>query len=421
MVYRKIFQNYNFLKLWGAQLSSQLAANFLNFALIIRVFNLAAGTRYANIAVSLLILSFGVPSIFFAIFAGSIIDHLDRKKVLVLTNVLRALLVLLFLLPIVETNLLAVYLTIFTVATITQFFIPAEAATLPLVVEDKDDLLPANSLFVFTLYGSFVVGYSLAGPVVSRFGQSAAYWVTFAAFILAATLSAFLPRFKSHKALTKISALLVKVWHELGKNTHEIFSSKKLSFPILQLTVSQAMVGVIIVLAPALSLLILGKSLQDASFGLIVPAGVGMVGGAIVIGQFFKHASKIKMIISGLFAASILLLLFGLSKKIFPAEILPIAIALIALGLGFVNALISVSAQTLLQLNSTDATRGRIFGALNMMVNIAATLPVLLAGITADLISPSSVLLLSSLLIFVYGLYQVITFSKGAEKGLTEA
>lgn len=421
MVYRKILRNFNFLKLWGAQLSSQLAANFLNFALIIRVFNLAAGTRYANLAVSFLILSFGVPSIFFAIFAGSIIDHLDRKKVLVLTNILRALLVLLFLLPIVETNLLAVYLTIFTVATITQFFIPAEAATLPLVVMDKDDLLPANSLFVFTLYGSFVVGYSLAGPVVSKFGQSSAYYVTFAAFILAATLSAFLPRFKSHKAAIKTSQMVKKVWHELGKNTHEIFSSKKLSFPILQLTVSQAMVGVIIVLAPALSLLILGKSLQDSSLSLIVPAGIGMVGGAIVIGQFFKHASKIKMIISGLFAASVLLLLFGLSKKIFPAEILSLAITLIALGLGFVNALISVSAQTLLQLNSTDATRGRIFGALNMMVNIAATVPVLLAGITADLISPSSVLLLSSLLIFAYGVYQVISFSRGVEKGLTEA
>lgn len=420
MVYHKILRNYNFLKLWGAQLSSQLAANFLNFALIIRVFDLAEGTRYANVSVSLLVLSFGVPSIFFAIFAGSIIDHLDRKKVLVLTNICRALLVLLFLIPTIETNLIAIYLTIFVIATTTQFFVPAEAAALPQLVS-KDDLVPANSLFVFTLYASFVVGYGLAGPVISKFGQNSAYWVTFTLFLLAGGLSLLLPRIKGHKGDLALPGVVRRAWRNIGRHTHEIFSSTKLTYPILQLTISQAMVGVIIVLAPALSVYFLNESLRSASTVLIIPAGIGMVGGAILIGQFFRKFNKVKMIIIGLFVAASLLLLFAAAKEILPGSVLPKVIAMVALGLGFVNALISVAAQTLLQLNSTNETRGRIFGALNMMVNIAATLPVLLAGITADLVSPASVLLLMAVLLLLYAIYQIINFQKLATEGLTEA
>ncbi len=135
MGYRSLLKNWNFDKLWGAQLFSQLAANILNFALVIRVYDLAAGTRYANVAVSLLILSFGIPSIFFAVFAGALTDHLDRKKVLVLTNILRAGLVLLFFF--VEKNLIMVYGLIFVISTITQFFVPAEGSALPNVVEKR--------------------------------------------------------------------------------------------------------------------------------------------------------------------------------------------------------------------------------------------------------------------------------------------
>ena len=96
-MYSKLLRNPDFLKIWIAQIVSQLATNLLNFALIIRVYELAANTRYANIAVSLLILAFGIPSIVFAVLAGAYVDHWDRKKVLIVTNIVRAVLVLGFL------------------------------------------------------------------------------------------------------------------------------------------------------------------------------------------------------------------------------------------------------------------------------------------------------------------------------------
>lgn len=412
MVYRSLFRNFNFLKLWGSQLASQIAANLLNFALIIRVYELAQGTRYANIAVSLLILSFGIPSIFFAVFAGAYIDHLDRKKVMVVSNLLRAALVLLFLVGPLEQNLLAVYGLIFIISTISQFFIPAEGAALPVVVK-KSDLVSANSLFIFTIYASFLLGYSLAGPIVSFFGSNAAYYITSAAFIFAAALSALLPSLrataKSHEALL---ILAHKVAKNLRTNLQKILRSPKLLFPIMQLTIAEAMTNVVIVLAPALSVLLLHRSLSQSAYILMIPAGVGMVVGAVLMGQLFRDSNKARLISIGLFSASLCLILFGLLDRIAPAKLLVPLVALAALGLGFVNALVSISAQTILQLNSTDETRGQIFGALNMMINIAATLPVLLAGITADLVSPTTVLVAAGILIFVYAVFQQKYFKK---------
>ena len=67
-------------------------------------------------------------------------------------------------------------------------------------------------------------------------------------------------------------------WLKIGRL---IRSRRQLSFPILQLTVSQAMVGVVLALAPALSLAVLHRPLQDASQFLIIPAGYRDGGGGI--------------------------------------------------------------------------------------------------------------------------------------------
>jgi MFS family permease len=85
-----------------------------------------------------------------------------------------------------------------------------------------------------------------------------------------------------------------------------------------------------------------------------------------------------------------------------------IAVAVLVLILGLMNGLISIASQTILQEHTTDETRGKVFGALNMMVNIAATLPILFAGILADLVGVSEVITFLGLLLLVFALAQVL-------------
>ncbi len=408
-MYSELLKNPNFLKIWIAQLTSQLAANLLNFALIIRVYDLAAQTQYANIAVSLLILAFGIPSIIFAVLAGAYVDHWDRKKVLIITNIARAVLVLSFLFT--SSNLIFIYLTVFAISIFSQFFTPAEGAALPKLV-NKSEFLSANSLFLFTLYGSFVVGYSLAGPLVAIGGQDSVYWVASVAFAVAAILCIGLPSLRAESLPKKLSEVNSEVFSTIRVNFKRIITNPKLIFPILNLTISQAMLGVISVLAPAIAFLVFNQSLANVSYKLIVPAAVGMILGAIMVGRVFKNVNKSRVIDIGILSAAALLICLSFVPALNGLKFFGLIVAAISLFLGVANGLVSVSAQTLVQLNSTDEARGKIFGTLNMMMNLAAIVPVFLAGITADLVSPLSVLTISGVLIGIFGVYQHYTFTK---------
>ncbi len=392
-----LVKNGNFSRLWAAQALSQIAQNLLNFALIIRVFDLAQGTNLANVSVALVILSFGIPSILFAAAAGVYVDHWNRKYVLVIANLTRALLVLGYLF--IEHNLALVLLLTFMISATTQFFAPAEAASIPVLV-GKRNLLRANSLFIFTMYASFMVGYAGSAPVISAFGNNGPYLVTSLMFLIATLLVAALPSMKAghHKAV-KFWSIVKSTRREVVANWHIIRANHKLSFPILQLTVTQAIVGVVLALAPALSLAVLRTPIKDASHVLIIPAGIGMVLGVVAVGKLAARYPKVGLISVSLIIAATSLMLLGLSgllhRSIYgqTATLSQIGwyVASILLLLGFMNAVVSSAAQTLLQENTTDETRGKVFGALNMMVNIAATLPIFFAGILADLTSVTKV------------------------------
>ena len=413
-----LVHNRNFSRLWSSQILSQIAQQLLNFALIVRVFDLAQGTRLANISVALVVLSFGVPSIFFAAAAGVYVDHWNRKVVLVTANIIRGLLVLGYLA--VERNLALVLILTFMISATTQFFAPAEAASIPVLV-NKRHLLRANSLFVFTMYASFIVGYGLAAPVIALLGPASPYYLTSLMFLVAALLVVRLPTMRAiSSSQVRFKQLLASTWHEVFQNWHLIRKNRNLSFPILQLTISQAMVGVVLALAPALSLALLHRPLQSASQFLIIPAGLGMVIGVVIIGELARRWSKVAIITRGMTLAAGALMALGLVGIAehalyhhYPYDdiSLPLLVALfvavLVFILGLMNGLLSIAAQTLLQEHTTDASRGKIFGALNMMINIAATLPILFAGILADLFGVARVVTILGVVLLAFGLTQL--------------
>lgn len=407
-----LIKNANFSRLWGAQVLSQIAQNLLNFALIIRVFDLAQGTRLANVSVALVILSFGIPSIFFAAAAGVYVDHWNRKYVLVVANLLRAMLVLGYLF--VEQNLVLVLVLSFIISSITQFFAPAEAASIPALV-GKKHLLRANSLFIFTMYTSFMVGYASSAPVIALFGSNGPYYLTSTMFLFATLLAVALPTMKPRTRRTvKFWSIVKTTRREVAQNWRIIRANHKLSFPILQLTITQAIVGVVLALAPALSLAVLKTPIQNSSHVLIIPAGLGMILGVIAVGKLATKYPKVGLISVSLIIAASTLMLLGLSGLLhrsiqgYAATLPQIGgyIAILLVVLGFMNALVSSAAQTLLQENTTDETRGKVFGALNMMVNIAATAPIFFAGILADFTSVTKVVTAIGLLLLIFAITQ---------------
>src|SRR3979411_1681861 len=81
-----IIRNRAFIALWSAQILSQVAANATTFALIVLVGEITK----SNTSSSILILLAIIPAVAFGVFAGVVVDRTDRKRVLVVTNALRA-------------------------------------------------------------------------------------------------------------------------------------------------------------------------------------------------------------------------------------------------------------------------------------------------------------------------------------------
>lgn len=159
----RAFGEKSFVFLWLGEVFTQVSYNLLNFFLILHIFEL---TR-SNTAVSLVVLSFTIPAIFFGILAGVYVDRWNKKKVLLLTNIVRG--ILLIILSFFSQDVLAIYIISFIISIVTQFFIPAETPMIPLVVRNNH-LLSANALFGLGLYGSVLLAYLISGPVIKIFG-----------------------------------------------------------------------------------------------------------------------------------------------------------------------------------------------------------------------------------------------------------
>ena len=124
---------------------------------------IVVNSTQSNTAVSLLILSFLVPAVVFSAVAGVYVDRIDRRLILIATNILRgASFVALYL---VGTNLPLILVLNVAVSTITVFFAPAEAAMIPVLLP-RSQLLAANGIFTLTLNAAFALGFALLGPLV---------------------------------------------------------------------------------------------------------------------------------------------------------------------------------------------------------------------------------------------------------------
>ena len=416
MGYRQVLAKGHFWKLWSSQAVSLIAQNLLNYTLIIRVAELSRSTSLENVSVALVIMAFGIPSILFAAVAGVYVDTWNRKRVLYVSNLIRAALLLSYLF--VETNLLLLLIVTFLVSTVTQFFAPAEAAAIPRLV-DKNDLTSANAMFVSTFYIAFIVGYVAAAPLLQQFGANTSYILGSLMFGLAAFLISILPNIGGHREDEHAPSLAQGAQHmvmALRQNTRLILSNRKLYFPIAQLMFVQAIISVLLVFAPGVSLALLKGPLKETSMYLILPAAIGMGLGILLVSRLSKKVSATTIMKVGILSAGLAMLGIGIAGQLYRTVgmVLPFSVtkvSLIVAGLvlvvGLANSIVSVVGQTTLQKGTTDNDRGKVFGALNMMLNIALTVPVFFAAIAADVFSVTKVVSAVGALVVLISLAQM--------------
>jgi len=390
---RGLLRNRAFLAIWGAQILSQVASNAVTSALII----LVAEITHSNTSSSVLILLAVLPAILFGIAGGVIVDRTDRRLVLIITNALRAAAVVPLLL--FGTSLTVVYLVNFLVATVTIFFVPAEAALLPKIV-GKRYLMVANSLFTFTFNGAFLVGFIILAPIiVSLFGYEVLWVVITFMFAAASIMCATLPKAPpaiEHLSRRVAEMAVAQTATGITEAFHYLRQAPIVTWSLIYIALTYTLVAVAGALAPGFVREVLRVGERNVVI-IVGPAGVGVIAGLGLINALGRRWPRPNAIGTGLILAGSALLFLAAARPLtdsfsragspglgaaFPVFVAVVAVTAFVFGISY--ALITVPSMTLLQEELPDQIRGRVFGFLNMLVSIFSLVPLIVVGPIAD-------------------------------------
>jgi MFS family permease len=385
--YVRLALNGSFGALWSGQLISLFGDRVHQVAIAAIVFVLTD----SPIAVALVFVAATLPNLLFGPIAGTLVDRWDHREVLVVSDILRAAVVVIM--PIAATvNLWLVYPLAFLLTSISIFFRPARVAILPRLVRE-DELLTANSALWIGETMADVIGFPLAGLFVALVADavSIAFWFDGATYLASALLlSTLIPRPVETEAPTGATAEpaaegfrgeLVAGWRFLRNEPFLLANT-------LQAVVAQVTIGVLIGQTAVFAERVFGGEGFDwrTVYGFIEGSqGAGNLIGGFVIGLVGARFAKGRMIIAGYTVLGLLTTLMALSGN------LPAVLA-IAFGIGVANMVFIIPSQTLFQERTPGNLLGRVVSFRFSLVFGAMTLSIGLGGVLAEVVGVTPVI-----------------------------
>ncbi len=400
---RSILRDPIFARLWFIQAANQVGGNMALYALTVLVFQ----TTRSSSAVSALLVSFVLPQIALSPFAGVIVDRLDLRWALVGPNVVRT--VLTAGLALAGTDIALILALNLGISLMSVALTPAEGSMIPRVVP-KAQLETAMSIFNLTLQASFAVGFAFLGPLMVTIAGPSFVLAVVTAFYIAASLACVglpsappIPPPPGQRRATLREPIA-----ELRDGFAVVRHDRAISRPIILLATATSVAGVLGVLGPSLATSV-GLEPEQLAV-VVVPLGVGVVGGVLALRRFGADVPRRRVAEGGLLALGIMTMSLAgagpldgaLRATGFGLGALPVVVAL-AFGAGAAYAMTSVSAQTTLLESMPEAVRGRVFGVLASIVSAASLVPSLIAGQLADRVSTAAAIAIAGVSLVVVG------------------
>jgi MFS family permease len=422
-----VFRNSGFLRLWLSQAATQIGGNMVLFGLTVIVFK----STGSNTAVALLILSFLVPAVLFSAVAGVFVDRVDRRVILIATNLIRALaFVALYL---VGANLALILLVNVFVSTVTVFFAPAELAMIGILVPRRH-LLAASGIFTLTLNAAFAIGFALLGPLVVKLaGAPTVILVVAGLYFLAALFCFTLPasppppstEADPHSGLGVVDAerAVGSTIAELREGFSFIRANRSVGWSLVYLAITASLIGVLGVLGPSFAKETLGLAPEDFVV-VVLPLGFGIVTGILLLNTYGRYFRRRRVIEGGLIVLGILLAALSsagpISRFLQRADTaggldlsgitsLLAIVVVIAFFAGIAYGLVAIPAQTQLQEDLPEDVRGRVFGVLGMLDSVSRFLPIIIVGRISELVGTTVVIFVMAITVVVIGVISVVT------------
>lgn len=342
-------RSLNFSLYWFGFFTSQLAIQMYIVAINWHLYTLAKSPAMLGI---LGIVSF-VPILLFAMLGGIIADKINRKKTLVLVQLLRSMvsIVLLYQTFYWQVSPFFLYMVTGMNALLTAFDLPARQSLLPHVV-DKKHFVNAVSLTTVAREASVIFGPSMAGVLIDIWHIEGAYVVAAIATVISTVV--LLPmrsthQFKEEKIAINFAAI---------KEGISFVSSSPLIWGGMFLDFIVTFFSSATVLLPIFIKEILGSGVS--SLGLLYAApSIGAVLSGVIFSSFSNVKNQGKILIFSVLLYGVATIGFGLSTSIMLSFIF-----LFLTGVG--DMISTIIRNTIRQLITPDYLRGRMV-AINMI------------------------------------------------------
>jgi MFS family permease len=376
--------NSNYRYTWIGQVVSEIGDHFNNIA----VFSLVLGTTKSGLVVSGVMLSRAIPAMLAGPLAGVVLDRLDRKRVMIASDLIRAVVAACFIFTVHRSDTWLVYVLSALLMVASPFFTAGRAAILP-AIANKDELHTANSLTQTTQWTTLTIGTLLGGVSVAQFGYEWAFGTNALSFLVSALCISRLflagRSFRAdRRALTE--AEVVRPWHEY-KEGLRYMRSHPLILGIALVGVGWATGGgAAQILFSVFGELVFRRGPEGLGY-VWSAAGLGLLGGAAVAYQLGRRISfeAYKRTIT------ICYVIHGGSYIVF-SEMRSFGWALVFIGLS--RAAVGVSSvlnMSQLLRHVSDSFRGRVFATNESMQWSVMMISMTLAGIASQTWDPRTI------------------------------
>lgn len=366
----------DYRRLWLGQLVSVIGDKVDQIALGILVYEATGSGLQMGITLAISML----PSALFGMVAGVYVDRFDKRRTMIVADLVRAALVLSV--PFVaEVSIYAVYAIALLVATVSLFFEPAKLSLIPKLVGD-DQLMAANSLDNATVSAAELVGLALAAGVVAAMGTRLAFFLDAATFLVSA---AFIVGIGHREAQRRAeTAVAGGVWDDVVEGTRYMWRHDLLRDLLLVYSAAMAAVAASVTFFYVLAL----ERFDAGAPGLAIMDGaitVGLLLGSVAIGRG-STSDVTRKLLWGLtwFAAMSLLL------ALVPTVVLAVPILL---AMGVANMYFYVPMSTVIQTAAVPSMTGRAFAAKQTLSRIFSVGGYLAAGVLTESIGLGSSIL----------------------------
>lgn len=307
---------------------------------------------------------------------------------------------------------------------------PAEGSSIPQLVPKKL-LILANSLFSLTIYAAFMLGFAIAGPMLTHLGINAIFLLGATLFGLSFIISQKLPSLVGSSAVTvnviRSNIGLRNIFNltlDETKHTIRIIKGKiNVIVAIILLASVQAVVGMLATVIPAYLETVLKIHAAESSYFLMLPLGLGTILGALAIGRYTHNVPRRYIVIPAIVFAGLTFLAVGFSpllaefiryseflshkqtlRYLLQVPSLASVFATAAFFIGVSAVAIIIPSQTVIQENVPNRIRGKIWSILVLMMNAFSVAIVLLSGVLSDIFGVTPVFIWLGIIILMIGL-----------------